>query len=162
MTWITTMVWSLTQSQILWSVKWALGSITMNKVSVGHGIPAELFQVLKDGAVKVLHSVCQRIWKTQQWPQDWKRRTMPKKDSAKEYSDCCTVAPILNASKVMLKILQARLQQYVTQRNSRCTKWAQKRQRRVRMGNTCIPMADPCECMAKPPQYCKVISLQLK
>ena len=97
-------------------VKWALGSITRNKASVADGIPVELFQILKDDAVKVLHSVCQQIWKTQQWPQDWKRSVfipIPKKDNAKECSNYCTTALISHASKVMLKILQARLQQYV-------------------------------------------------
>ena len=97
-------------------VKWALGSITMNKASGSDGIPAELFQVLKDNAVKVLHSICQQIWKTQQWPQDWKRLVcipIPKKGNAKECSNCCTIALISHAGKVMLKILQARLQQYV-------------------------------------------------
>ena len=93
-------------------VKWALESITMNK----DGIPVELFQILKDDAVKVLHSICQHIWKTQQWPQDGKRSvfiTIPKKGNAKECSNYCTIALISHASKVMLKILQARLQQYV-------------------------------------------------
>ena len=93
-------------------VKWALGSITMNKDSGGDVIPAELFQILKDDAVKVLHSICQQFWKTQQWPQDWKRSVfipIPKKDNAKESSNYRTVALISHASKVMLKILQARL-----------------------------------------------------
>ena len=97
-------------------VKWALESITMNKASGGDGIPAELFQILKDDAVKVLHSIRQQIWKTQQWPQDWKRSVfipIPKKGNAKECSDYCTGVLILQISKVMLKILQARLQQYV-------------------------------------------------
>ena len=97
-------------------VKWALGSITTNKDSGGDGIPVELFQILKDDAVKVLHSVCQQIWKIQQWPQDWKRAVfipIPKKDNAKECSNYHTIALISHASKVMLKILQARLQQYV-------------------------------------------------
>ena len=97
-------------------VKWALGSITTNKASGGDGIPVELFQILKDDAVKVLHSVCQQIWKTQQWPQDWKRSVfipVPKKGNAKECSNYCTIVLISHASKVMLKILQARLQQYV-------------------------------------------------
>ena len=86
----------------------------MNKASVGHGLPVELFQILKDDAVKVLHSVCQQIWKTQQWPQDWKRSVfilIPKKGNAKEYSKYRTIAVISHASKVMLKIPQARLQQ---------------------------------------------------
>ena len=94
--------------------KWALGSITMNKDSEGDGIPVELFQILKDDAVKVLHSICQQIWKTQQWPQDWKRSVfipIPKKGNAKECSKYHTIALISYASKVMLKILQARLQQ---------------------------------------------------
>ena len=86
-------------------IKWALGSITTNKVSGGDGIPVELFQILKDDAVKVLHSIGQQIWKTQQWPQDWKR-PIPKKGNAKEYSNYCTIALISHASKVMLKILQ--------------------------------------------------------
>ena len=97
-------------------VKWALESITMNKASGGDGIPVELFQILKDDAVKVLHSICQQIWKTQQWPQDWKRSVfipIPKKGNAKECSNYRTIALISHASKVMLKILQARLQQYV-------------------------------------------------
>ena len=97
-------------------VKWALGSITMNKASGGDGIPAELFQILKDDAVKMLHSICQQIWKTQQWPQNWKRSVfipIPKKGNAKECSNCCTIAVISHSSKVMLKILQARVQQYV-------------------------------------------------
>ena len=97
-------------------VKWALGSITMNTPSGGDGIPVELFQILKDAAVKVLYSICQQIWKTQQWPQDWKRSVfilIPKKGNAKECSNYLTIALISHASKVMLKILQARLHQYV-------------------------------------------------
>ena len=93
-------------------VKWALESITMNKASGGDGIPAELFQILKDDAVKVLHSICHQIWKTQQWPQDWKRSIfipIPEKGNAKECSNYRTIALISHASKVMLKILQARL-----------------------------------------------------
>ena len=95
-------------------VKWALGSITMNKASGGDGIPVELFQILKDIAVKVLHSVCQQIWKAQQWPQDWKRSVfipISKKGNTEECSNYRTIALISHASKVMLKILQARLQQ---------------------------------------------------
>ena len=87
----------------------------MNKASGGDGIPVELFQILKDDAVKVLHSICQQIWKTQQWPQDWRRSVfipIPKKGNAKECSNYCTIALISHASKVMLKILQARLQQW--------------------------------------------------
>ena len=96
-------------------VKGTLGSIIMNKASGGDGIPAELFQILKDAAVQVLHSICQQIWKTQQWPQDWKRSVfipIPKKGNAKESSNYHTNALISHDSKVMLKILQARLQQY--------------------------------------------------
>ena len=97
-------------------VTWALGSTTMNKASGGDGSPVELFQILKDDAVKVLHSICQPIWKTQQLPQDWKRSVflpIPKKGNAKECSNYRTIALISHASKVMLKILQARLQQYI-------------------------------------------------
>ena len=97
-------------------VKWALEGITTNKASGGDGIPVELFQILKDYAVKVFHSICQQIWKTQQWLQDWKRSIfipIPKKGNAKECSNYHTVALISHASKVLLKILQARLQQYV-------------------------------------------------
>ena len=97
-------------------VKWALGSIIMNKASGGDRIPAEIFQIIKDDTVKVLHTICQQIWKTQQWPQDWKRSVfipIPKKDNAKECSNYHTTALISHASKVMLKILQARRQQYV-------------------------------------------------
>ena len=97
-------------------VKWALGSITMNKASGADGIPIELFQILKDDKVKVLHSICQQVWKTQQWPQDWKRSVfIPnlKKGNAKECSKYHTIALISHTSKVMLKILQARFQQYV-------------------------------------------------
>ena len=94
------------------------GSITVNKASGGDGIPTELFQILKDNAVKVLHSLCQQIWKTQQCPQDWKRSVfipITKKGNAKECSNYCTIALISHASKVVLKLLQARLQQYVTE-----------------------------------------------
>ena len=97
-------------------VKWALESITTSKASGGNGIPVELFKILKDDAVKVLHSMCQQIWKTQQWPQDWKRSVfilIPKEGNAKECSNYRTIALISHTSKVMLKILQARLQQYV-------------------------------------------------
>ena len=99
-------------------VRWALGSITGNKTSGGDGIPAELFQILKDAAVKVLLSILQQIWKTQQWPWDWKRSVfilIPKKGNAKECSNYHSIALISHASKVMLKILQARLQQYMNQ-----------------------------------------------
>ena len=97
-------------------VKWALGSITTNKASGRDGIPAELFQALKDDAMKVLHSICQQIWKTQQWPQAWKRSVfipIPKKGNAKECSNYRTIVLISHASKIMPQILQARLQQYV-------------------------------------------------
>ena len=97
-------------------VKWALGSITMNKASGGDGIPVELFQILKDDAVKVLHSIWQQIWKTQQWPKVWKRSIfipILKKGNAKACSNHCTITLISHASKVMLKILQARIRQYV-------------------------------------------------
>ena len=97
-------------------VKWALESIITNKASGGNGIPVELFKILKDDAVKVLHSMCQQIWKTQQWPQDWKRSVfilIPKEGNAKECSNYHTIALISHTSKVMLKILQNRLQQYM-------------------------------------------------
>ena len=117
MTWITDgMVTNLEPDILGCEVKWALGSITTNKASGGDGIPVELFQILKDDAVKVLHSIYQKIWKTQQWPQDWKRSVfipIPKKGNDKEYSDSCTTALVSHASKAMLKILQARFQQYM-------------------------------------------------
>ena len=95
-------------------VKWAISSLTLNKASGGDGIPVELLHILKDDVVKVLHSICQQIWKTQEWPQDWKRSVfipISKKGNAKECSNYRTIALISHASKVMLKILQARLQQ---------------------------------------------------
>ena len=97
-------------------VKWALESITTDKASGGDGIPVELFQILKDDAVKVLHSICQQIWKTQQWPRDWKRSVfipIPKKGNGKEHSNYCTTVLISHASKIMFKILQARFKQYM-------------------------------------------------
>ena len=97
-------------------VKWALRRMTMNKASGGNGIPAELFQVLKDDVIKVLHSICQQIWKIQQWPKAWKRSVfipILKKDDAKERSKYCASVLILHASKIICKIFQARLQQYV-------------------------------------------------
>ena len=99
-----------------YKVKWALGSITMNKAGGGDGIPVELFQILKDDAVKVLHSICQQIWKAQQWPQDWERSVffpISKKGNAKECSNYHAIILISHTSKVMLKILQARLQEYM-------------------------------------------------
>ena len=118
-----------------WEVKWTLGSITTNKVSGGDGIPVELFQILKDDAVKVLHSMCQQMWKTQQWPQDWKRSVFilnPKKGNAKECLNCCAIALVSHASKVMLKILQASLQQYVNGELPDVQSGFQKRQRNQR------------------------------
>ena len=96
-------------------VKWTLGSITTNRGSGNDGTPVELFQILKNDVVKVLSSICQQTWKTQQWPQDWKRSVfipIPKKDNTKECINCCTVVLMLHASKVMLKVLKDRLQQY--------------------------------------------------
>ena len=110
------MITDLEPDILEFEVKWALGSITMNKAGGGDGIPVELFQILKDNAVKVLHSICQQIWKTQQWLQDWKRSVfipIPKKGNAKECSNYHTIALISHASKGMLKILQVRVQQYV-------------------------------------------------
>ena len=99
-----------------YEVNWALGSITTNKASGNNGVPVELFQILKDDAVKVLHSICKLIWKTQQWPWDWKRSVfipVPKKGNARERSNYCTIALISDTTKVMLKIFQARLHQYM-------------------------------------------------
>ena len=110
------MITQLEPDNLEYEVKCALGSISMNKVSGSDGIPVELFQILKDDAVKVLHSICQQIWKIQQWPQDWKRSVfipIPKKGNAKECLNYCTIVLISHASKIMLKILLARLQQYV-------------------------------------------------
>ena len=110
------MITHLEPDNLKCEVKWALESITVNKATGGDGIPVELFQILKDDAVEVLHSICQKSWKTQQWPQDWKRSVfllIPKKGNAKECSNYRTIVLISHASKVMLKILQARLQQYV-------------------------------------------------
>ena len=104
-------------------VKWALESITMNKATGGDGIPVELFQILKDDAVKVLHSICQQIWKTQQWPQDWKVSVfipIPKKGNAKEGSNYCTITLISHTSKVMLTILQSAISE---PRTSSCSSW---------------------------------------
>ena len=103
----------------------------MNKASGGDGIPTELPKILKDNVVKVLHSICQQVWKTQQWPQDWKRSVfipIPKKGNAKECSNYHTIALISHASKVMLKILQARLQQYINQQLLNVESWIYKRQ----------------------------------
>ena len=107
------MITDLDPDNLECELKWALGSITMNKASGGDIIPVELFQILKDDAVKVLHSICQQIWKTQQWPQDWKRSVflpIPKKGNAKVCSNYYTIAFISNTSKLVLKILQARFQ----------------------------------------------------
>ena len=103
----------LEPDNLVCEVKWELGSITVNKVSGGDGIPTELFQIIKDDAVKVLHSICQQIWKTQQWPQDWKRSVfipIPKKGNVKGCLNYHTIALISHDSKIMFKILQARLQ----------------------------------------------------
>ena len=110
------MITNLEPDTLECEVKWALESITTNKASGGDGIPVELFRILKDDAMKVLQSICRQIWKTQQWPQDWKRSVfipIPKKGNDKECSNCSTMALISHANKVVLKILQARLQQYV-------------------------------------------------
>ena len=110
------MITHLEPDILKYEVKGALGSITTNKTNGGDGSPVELFQILNDDAVKWLHSMCQQIWKTQQWPQDWERSVftpIPKKGNAKECSSYCMIALISHTSKVMLKILQARLQQYV-------------------------------------------------
>ena len=122
-------------------VKWTLGSITTNKASGGDRIPAELFQILKDDSARVLHSICQQIWKTQQWPQDWKMSVfipIPKKGNNKECSNHHTNALILHASKVMLKILQPRLQQYMNHKLQDFQSGFRKgRGTRDQIGNTC-------------------------
>ena len=121
-------------------VKWALGSITTNKASGGVGIPVELFQTLSNDAVKVLHSICQKIWKTQQWPQDWKRSVfipIPKKGNPKECSNYSTIALISHASKVMLKILQARLQQYMNYELPNQAGFRKGRETRDQIANIC-------------------------
>ena len=121
-------------------VMWTLRRFTTNKASGSDEIPAELFQILKDGAVKVLHSICQKIWKTQQVPQDWKRSVfipIPKKTNPKEYSNYHTVALISHASKIMLKILQARLQQYVNQELPNVQAGFRKGRTRDQIANSC-------------------------
>ena len=123
MDWLDLLAVQGTLKSLKCKVTWALGSITTNKASGGDGIPVELFQILKDDAVKVLHSKCQQIWETQQWPQDWKRSvfiSIPKKGDAKECSNYHTVALISHASKVMLKILQASLQQFMNHESPYC------------------------------------------
>ena len=136
MTQITKMVITHLKPDILeCEVKWALGSIAANKVSGGDGIPAELFQDLKDDVVKVLHSVCQQIWETQLWPHDWKRLVfipILKKGNAKQCLNYRTISLILHASKVMLKILQVRLQHYVNQELPDVQAGFRKRQRNQR------------------------------
>ena len=121
-------------------------SITMNKTSGGDRIPVELLQIMKDDSVKVVHSICQQIWKTQQWPQDWKKSVfipIPKQGNAKECSNYCTIALISHASKVMLKILQARLQQFVNCELPDVQAGFRKgRGTRDQIANTCIPVAD--------------------
>ena len=118
-----------------------LRSITTSKASGGDGIPVELFQILKDDAVKVLHSICQQTWKTQEWPQDWKRSAfipIPKKGNAEESLNYCTVVLISHASKIMLKILQARLQQYMNQEFADVQAWFRKgRGTRGQIANIC-------------------------
>ena len=126
-------------------VEWALGSIIMNKAGGGDGIPVELFQILKDDAVKVLHSICQQIWKTQHWPQDWKRSVfipIPKKGNAKECSNYHTIVLISHASKVMLKIFRARCQQYVNRELLDVQDGFRKGRETVR-GSTLIETAHP-------------------
>ena len=132
-------------------VKWALESITTNKASGGDGIPVELFQILKHDAVNVLHSICQQIWKTQQWPQDWKRSIfipIPNKGNAKECSNYRTIELISHASKVMLKILQARLQQYVNCELSDVQAGFRKgrgKKVKVKVAQSCLTLCDPMD-----------------
>ena len=135
-------------------VKWALGSITTNKASGGDGIPAELFQILKGDAVKVLHSICQQIWKIQQWPKDRKRLVfipIPKKGNVKECSNYRPIAFISHASKAMLKILQARLQQYVNREFTDVQAGFRKvRGTRVQIANICWIIEKAREFQKKP------------
>ena len=148
------MITDLEPDILEWEVKWALGSITINKASGSDGIPVELFQILKDDAVKVLHSIWQQIWKTQQWPQDWKWSLfipIPQKGSAKECSNYCTIALISHLSKVMLKILQARLQQYMNRERPDV-------QPRFRKGRgTRDQIANICWIIKKPREFQKSI-----
>uniref|UniRef100_A0A4W2FCR6 Reverse transcriptase domain-containing protein n=1 Tax=Bos indicus x Bos taurus TaxID=30522 RepID=A0A4W2FCR6_BOBOX len=160
------MITNLEPDILEYEVRWALGSITTNKASGGDGIPVELCQILKDDAVKVLHSICQQIWKTQQWPQDWKRSVfipISKKSNAKECSNYHTIALISHTSKVMLKILQARLQQYVNRelpdvqagfRKGKCTRdqiasvrWIIEKAREVQKNICFIDYAKTFDCV---------------
>ena len=132
-------------------VKWALWSITTNKAGGGDGIPVELVRILKVDAVKLLHSTCQQIWKTQQWPQDWKKSVfilIPKKSNAKECSNYHTIVLISHGSKVMLKILQARTQQYVNRELSDVQRWVYKRQKNQR--SNCQHLLDHTESKGIP------------
>ena len=151
MTQIITTVWSLTQSQTSWNVQSSRPQGTLLWTKLMEVMEFQLlFQILKDDAVKVQHSICQQIWKTQQWPQDWKRSVfipIPKKGNAKEYSDSCTVALISQASKVRLKILQARFQQQVKQIH----KLDQKRQRN--QGSNCQHSLNHRESKGIPAKY---------
>ena len=131
------MVIRLKQAILECEVKWALGSITTNKASSGDGILAELFKILKNDAVKVLRSICQQIWKTQQWAQDWKRSVfipIPKRDKAKEYLNCHTVALISHVSKVTEQNPSSKALIVYEPRTSRCTSWVSKSQRNQRSG----------------------------
>jgi len=135
-------------------IKWALGSITMNKASRGDGIPVELFQILKDDAVKVLHSICQQIWRTHQWPQDRERSVfipIPKKGNAKECPNYHTIALISHTNKVMLKILQARLQQYVNPELPEVPAGFRKKQRNQR--SNCQHLLDHRKNKRVPDKY---------
>ena len=137
MSWITMMrvVTHLQPDVLQCEVKWVLRSITTNKAGGGDGLPIELVRILKADAVKSLHSTCQQMWKMQQWPQDWKRSVfilIPKKSNATECSNYHTVVLISHGSKVMLKILQARIQQYVNRELSDVQIWVEKRQKNQR------------------------------
>ena len=137
-----------------YEVNWAVGSITTNKARGGDGIPADLFQILNDDAIQVLLMVYQQIWKTQQWPQDWKMSVflpIPKKGNAKGCSNYHTIALISYTSKVTLKILQARLQQYSEPRPSRCVSWVLKRQRNQRL--SCQHLLDYRESKGITPKH---------
>ena len=155
MTWITTRCGHSPRARHpgVWSQR-DIGSFTTNKASVGGGIPAEVFQILKDDAVKVPHSICQQVWKTQQWPQDWKRSVfipVPKKGNAKECSNYHTVEFISHASKIMLKNPSSQSSAVYEPRTSRCTSWVSKMQRN--QGSNCQHSLDHKESKGIPEKH---------
>ena len=158
------MITSLEQNILECEVKWPLGSITMNKASGGDGIPVELFQILKDDAVKELYSICQQIWKTQQWPQDWKKSVfipIPKKGNAKECSNYWTIALISHTSKVMLKIFQDRLQQYMKCEISDVQPGFGRRKRQRNQRSNCQHPLDHQKSKRVPGKKCLILLYRL-